>query len=332
MKSAPAGFELTVAVWLLLAACPLTVSEWRISQLSQITSYGIFAMSLAFLWGQTGLLCFGHAIFFGVGAYAMALITKGLLPGVGDSTVTGLLAATLLPGLVALIAGTLVFRGRSLSGAYFAIVTLAAAVIAERAASHSRFIGGFNGLLDVPPLRYGGDASRVELLAPMPVYYVMLGAAGLAYGLLLWLERSPLGTTLRAVRDNEPRTAYFGFEVSVYKTFSFALSGATAGFAGGLFATQFGFVSPALIGVPLSTEVLIWTALGGREVLLAAFLGALVVRSVESLLSEALGYYWLLGLGVLFIASVVIFPRGLLGRLLSLPPPRRMAGPAEPPR
>ena len=72
----------------------MAVSEWRISQLAQITSYGIFAMSLAFVWGQTGLLCFGHAIFFGVGAYAMALITKGLTPGVGDSTVTGLLAAT----------------------------------------------------------------------------------------------------------------------------------------------------------------------------------------------------------------------------------------------
>src|SRR5207249_4644210 len=240
MKSAPAGFELTVAAWLLLAACPLTVSEWRISQLSQITSYGIFAMSLAFLWGQTGLLCFGHAIFFGVGAYAMALITKGLLPGVGDSTVTGLLAATLLPGL----------------------------------------------------------------------------------------ERSPLGTALRAVRDNEQRTSYCGFDVSVYKTLSLALSGGVAGFAGGLFVTQFGFVSPALIGVPLSTEVLIWTALGGREVLLAAFLGALAVRSVESVLSEALGYYWLLALGVLFVASVAIFPRGLLGRLLTLPPPRRMAGPA----
>ena len=330
MKSAPAGFELTVAVWLLLAACPLTVSEWRISQLSQITSYGIFAMSLAFLWGQTGLLCFGHAIFFGVGAYAMALITKGLLPGVGDSTVTGLLAATLLPGLVALIAGTLVFRGRSLSGAYFAIVTLAAAAIAERAASHWSLIGGFNGLLDVPPLRYGVGANRVELLAPVPVYYVVLGAAGAMYGLLLWLERSPLGTALRAVRDNEQRTSYFGFDVSVYKTLSLALSGGVAGFAGGLFVTQFGFVSPALIGVPLSTEVLIWTALGGREVLLAAFLGALAVRSVESVLSEALGYYWLLALGVLFVASVVIFPRGLLGRLLALSLPRRMATPADP--
>lgn len=331
MRSARAGIVATAAVWLLLAACPLVASEWRLSQLAQIMSYGIFAMSLAFVWGQAGLLCFGQAIFFGVGAYVMALITKGLVPGVGDGTVTGLLAATVLPALVALVAGMLMFRGRGLSGAYFAIVTLAAAAIAERAASHSRFIGGFNGLLDVPPLRYGVGQSRVELLATVPVYYVMLGAAGLVYGLLLWLERSPVGTALRAVRDNEQRTSYFGFDVSVYKSVSLALSGGAAGFAGALFVTQFGFVSPALIGVPLSTEVLIWTALGGREVLLAAFLGALVVRSVESALSGALGYYWLLGLGVLFVASVVIFPRGLLGRPLSLPLPRRMVRPAEPP-
>src|SRR5437870_5403440 len=225
MRPPRAGIHLTVVVWLLLAACPLVVGEWRLSQLAQITSYGIFAMSLAFLWGQTGLLCFGQAIFFGVGAYVMALITKGMVTGVGDSTVTGLLAATLLAALVALVAGLLVFRGRSLSGAYFAIVTLAAAVIADRAASHSRFIGGFNGLLDVPPLRYGGDASRVELLAPMPVYYVMLGAAGLAYGLPLWLERSPPGTTPRAGRDNAPPTPYFGFQVAVYKTLSLPPSG-----------------------------------------------------------------------------------------------------------
>ena len=83
-------------------------------------------------------------------------------------------------------------------------------------------------------------------------------------------------------------------------------------------------LSPALIGVPLSTEVLIWTALGGRQVLLGAFLGALLVRSVESGLSEALGYYWLLGLGVLFILTVVLFPAGLFGRLLALPLPTRM--------
>src|SRR5256886_11754107 len=120
------GIHLTVVVWLLLAACPLLVSEWRLSQLAQITSYGIFAMSLAFVWGQTGLLCFGQAIFFGTGAYAMALITKGLLPALGDGPAMGLLAATVLPGLAALLAGMLMFRRRGLPGAYFSIVTLAA--------------------------------------------------------------------------------------------------------------------------------------------------------------------------------------------------------------
>src|SRR2546425_8132973 len=166
------GIHLTVVVWLLLAACPLLVSEWRLSQLAQITSYGIFAMSLAFLWGQTGLLCFGQAIFFGVGAYVMALITKGMVSGVGDSTVIGLLAATLLAALVALAAGLLVFRGRGLSGAYFAIVTLAAAVIAERAASHSRFIGGAHQPRPRRPAgsrRGGGRARAAAPLSPLPL-------------------------------------------------------------------------------------------------------------------------------------------------------------------
>jgi branched-chain amino acid transport system permease protein/urea transport system permease protein len=315
---------LTIGIWIALFTAPLWLGEWQLSELTQFLCYGLFAMSLAFVWGQAGLLCFGQAIFFGIGAYLMAVITKGMIPGVPDVTALGLLAAVLVPGLIAILAGALMFQGRGLSGAYFAIVTLCAALIAERAASHWAFIGGFNGLLDVPPLRIGLGAKPVEPLAPISGYYVMAGAAACAYGLLIWLERSPLGTALRAIRDNEVRTSYFGFNVASFKTLAFAASACVAGFAGGLFATQFGFVSPALIGVPLSTEVLIWAALGGREVLLAAFLGAIVVRSVESALSEALGYYWLLVLGMLFVASVIVFPRGLLGRLLSLPPPSRM--------
>ena len=294
------------------------------SQLAQLVSYGIFAMSLSFVWGQTGLLCFGQAIFFGIGAYVMALLTKGMLPGWPHGTGFGLFAAALLPGAIAFAAGQLMFRGRGLSGAYFAIVTLAAAVIVERAASHWDFIGGFNGLLDVPPLRIALGGRPKELLDTVPVYYTLLGAAALVYGVLLWLERSPLGTALRAIRDNQTRTAYFGIDVALYKTFSFAVSACVAGFSGALFVTQFGFVSPALIGVPLSTEVLIWTALGGREVLLAAFLGALLVRSVESALSGALGNYWLLALGALFVLTVVLFPAGLFGRVLGLPLPKRM--------
>ena len=145
----------------------------------------------------------------------------------------------------------------------------------------------------------------------------MLAAAALVLaGLPGWSAR--LGSVLRAVRDHEERTAYFGYDVAACKRFAFTVSGGVAGLAGALFVTQFGFVSPALIGFSLSTEVLIWTALGGREVLLAAWLAAILVRTVEGTLSEALGHYWLLALGVMFVVAVVFLPRGLLGWLLRL--------------
>jgi branched-chain amino acid transport system permease protein/urea transport system permease protein len=317
------GAAATATIWLALAGLPLVTDAWQLTQLSQFICYGIFAMSLAFVWGQAGMLCFGQAVFFGLGAYLMAVITKGMIPGLGSGMLTGMSAAALLPALAAVLAGQLLFRGKGLAGAYFAIVTLSAAVIVERIASHIDFIGGFNGLMNVPPLRID-IFDPVELIAARPVYCVLLAVAALVYGALLWLERSPLGTVLHAIRDNDRRTAYFGHDVAAYKTFAFSVSAAVAGFAGALFVSQFGFVSPALIGASLSTEVLIWVALGGRKVMLAAFLGAIIVRWVEGALSAALGSYWLLTLGLLFVVAVVFLPRGLLGWLLTLPLPRRL--------
>ncbi len=318
------GWMLSGLVGVALLCAPFFLNEWHITQLAQLFAYGVFAMGLAFLWGQSGLLCFGQAIFFGIGAYAMSLLTKGMVPELPSGTLFGLSMAALLPGIVALGTGALLFRGKGLSGAFFSIVTLAAAVIAERAASHWPYIGGFNGLMNVPPIRFTIAERTHEVLDSFPVYYLLLGAAAVVFGLLLWLERSSFGTGLRAIRDNEQRSLYLGIDVFRYKTACFALSASVSGLAGGLFVTQFGFVSPALIGVTLSTEVLVWTALGGRAVLLAAFLGAIFVRSVESVLSDALGNYWLLALGLLFVLVVVLFPRGLGGRVLSLPLPKRL--------
>ncbi len=323
--------QLTVLFWAALIASPLFLDGWNLGLLSQLMIYGIFALSLAFIWGQGGLLCFGQSLFFGLGAYAMALTTKDMIPGIPPTTLTGLGLAVILPALVAGLLGLALFKGRGLYGAYFGIVTLSAAVIAERLAINWSYIGGFNGLLDIPPLRVGWGSWQTELYDPLPFFFVVLVAALGIFLLLLRLERSAFGTVLRGIRDNETRATFLGFETAEYKAAAFAVSGAVAGLAGALFAVQFAFVSPAILGFALATEVLIWVALGGKSVLLAAFIGALAVKSVENVLSDTLGQYWLLVLGLLFVLAVVLMPRGLLAPLLRLPLPRdlRLLQPTE---
>lgn len=129
---------------------------------------------------------------------------------------------------------------------------------------------------------------------------------------------------LAAVRDNDRRVAFLGYNVALDKNIAFVLSAMVSALAGAMFAKFFGFVSPTLIGFSLSTEVLIWVAVGGRGVLMGAFLGAILVRSVESALSERFGNYWLLLLGGVFVVVVVFFPAGVFGRLLALAAPRRL--------
>ena len=313
---------LSIGFALALLVAPLLLDDWRLSQLAQLLTYGLFALSLAFIWGQAGILCFGQAIFFGVGAYVMALVTLGEVPLLGSSQWTGLLCAMLGAGVVALALGLFLFGGRGLTGAHLAIVTLCASVVVEIAARRWDFIGGFNGLLGVPPLMAPWERDD-PYLSSIETYFLILVIVGLVYGVLLWLSRSPFGTLLAAIRSNEDRTRFLGFEVTTAKLFAFTLSGVIAGLAGALFTAQFGFVSPPLVGFALSTEVLIWVAVGGREVLLAAVAGAMLVRWGENLLSDRLGQYWLLAMGLLFILVVVVAPRGLFGRLLDLSAGRR---------
>jgi hypothetical protein len=139
------GVNLTVLVWVLLFLAPLALDEWTVSQFGQYLTYGILAMSLAFIWGQVGILCFGQAIFFGLGAYLMALTTLEKFTWFGGSQIMGLLLATVGPAIAAYILGKMLFVGRGLSGAFFAIVTLCAAVVVEIVAQRIEFIGGFVG-------------------------------------------------------------------------------------------------------------------------------------------------------------------------------------------
>jgi branched-chain amino acid transport system permease protein/urea transport system permease protein len=309
---------LRLLVLVFLIVFPLFGDDYLVVQLTQFVVYGIFAMGLSLVWGYSGILCFGHAVFFGLGAYVMALTTKNMIPGITGFMTTSGMAILLAVGVTAIFAAVLgyfLFYGR-LSGPYFGIVTLAIAVIAERIAVKWYYIGGFNGLINVPPLSIAGW----EIINFNALYYVIVTIGLGAYLLCDRIVRSPFGTILAAMRSNELRAEFFGYNIARYKIMIFALGAAVAGLAGALFAAVTEFVSPTMLGFGFSTEVLIWVALGGKEVLLASFLGAMLVRVLEAFLSDIMTYYWILALGMFFVLCVMFFPKGVFGNLLASRP------------
>ncbi len=309
----PSWIALGVMVIFLLF--PLTKNDYWMVHLTQLMVYGIFAMSLSLVWGYGGILCFGHAVYFGLGAYIYTLIVKGMIPGftgIFGTSMVGLMAAISCVALFAAVIGYFLFYGR-LSGPYLGIVTLAMAVIVERIAVDWYYIGGYNGLFSIPPLSIAG----YEFIDPLALFYVVLAAVIAVYLLLTHVVKSPFGIILRAIRDNEPRAESFGYNSARHKIITFVIGAAVAALSGVLFAVVTEFVSPTLIGFSLSTEVLIWVALGGKEVILAAFLGALLVRTLETWLSELMAYYWLLFLGIFFVVAVIYFPKGIFGSWLA---------------
>ncbi|MEM7023405.1 MAG: branched-chain amino acid ABC transporter permease [Pseudomonadota bacterium] len=303
---------ISIAVFAVLAIMPLVAGAYGLAQLTLYVIYGMLAMSLSLIWGRAGLLCFGQAMFFGIGAYAMAIITKGMLDPALASSYLGLGFAVAASGLFAALLGLFLFSGRGLSGPYLAIVTLAIALILERLLNNWYALGGYNGLLDVPPLTFEQFSVGQDYWDSGPLFYLILAIAAAVYFGLERLVRSPFGIALTAIKTDPRRVEFLGYRVMVLRLTVFVIGAGLAGFAGALFAAVEGFVSPTLIGFLLSTEVLIWAALGGREVLLAAFLGAIVVRWLESNLVGLLGDYWILALGLVLMVSVVLLPKGLI--------------------
>jgi ABC-type branched-subunit amino acid transport system permease subunit len=309
---------MTALALVAFAALPLLVPDWVAADFSIYFAYAILAASLSFLWGRAGILSLGHAVYFGIGAYAMSLVTMGMVPGLPDlrSSWIGLVAAMAASGATAVLLGWFFFARRGLRGAFLGVVTLALAVVAERLAVNSDTLGGMNGLMNVPPLMLGFNGEGFALTDTLPLYYGMLGLLSAVLVGLLALGMSRFGTVVAAVRDNELRAWSLGHDVRRIKVVALGLSGALAGLAGGLFVAQFGFASPSLIGFGLSADALIWVALGGRAFPVAAALGAIAVRLAESRFSGPLGQVWPLALGLLFMASVLAFPDGLFGALI----------------
>lgn len=292
---------------------PVFVEEYVAFLAAQYYLYALLGLSLGLIWGYAGILSFGQAAFFGLGAYVMTWSFKYVfVPGVNPAYVALVLAPVVSGGLAGLL-GLFLFYS-DVKDVYFVIITLALSVILEQlGVSVSSIFGGFNGLpLPRMSLSIPGVFSY-QLNNDRLFYYLPLLALGGGYAVCRRIVDSDFGETLIAIRENEKRTKSLGYNTARYKTQVFAVSGALAGIAGALFATLTQFVSPPLSGFVLSTEAVIWVAVGGRELLIGAIIGSIVVNAVSTVLSSAIATRYILVLGLIFIAVVVTFRRGIMG-------------------
>jgi branched-chain amino acid transport system permease protein len=275
--------------------------------------YAIFALSLELLVGGTGLVCFGHAAFFGIGAYATVLLS----PGYDAANLAFLLPACVgAAALYALAVGALSLRTK---GVYFIMVTLAFAQMAYYVVHDTPLGGGTDGIyLYVKPVAEIGGTLLLDLDKPLAMYYFVLGCLAAVFAFLALLMRSRFGRALSGIKINEQRMRATGFSTYPYKLAAFVISGAIAGLGGFLFAVKDGFVNPELLSWHLSGAVLIMIILGGLGHLRGAVVGAFAFALLQELFkSEAVfgtfAKHWLLGLGLTIIASVALLPRGLIG-------------------
>jgi urea transport system permease protein len=302
-------------VFALLALLPAVVSGYVIYIVPQYLLYGALAMSLALLWGFGGILSFGQAAFFALGAYAMGLAQKWDMPV--DPVYAALLASVIVGATLAGVVGYFLFSA-GVRDVYFVLVTLALSIMTEQVTiSQSDITGGYNGMF-IPRVSLAFGGASLDLSGDVPMYYAVLPVVAGLYLLLRLVVASHFGKVLAGIRENEERVLSLGFRTSLYKTAAFALSGAVAGLAGALYGTHASFVSPSLAGVLFSTQVVVWVAIGGRESLLGALLGAVGVAALSNYLTAITPEYWQLALGIVFVVVIFAFRGGVAGALIRL--------------
>lgn len=303
-----------------LAAFPFVGSEFYQQMVARMMILAIFAMSLDLLQGVTGLVSLGHAAFFGLGGYALALMSSDNGP---VSLWWTLPAAVAVAGLFALVIGFFVVRTR---GIYFIMVTMAFAQMLFFLVFDNKELN-FLGLL---PLRLGGsdgvyinfkpDAALFDLENKKAFYYFVLACLVLVYVFLRRLLWSPFGRALAGIRVNEHRMRAVGFGSFSYKLTAFTLAGALAGLAGYLWGAQTGFVNPELMGFHMSAHAIMMVILGGMGNFAGAIVGAFAFEFMLELFKDLptvggfrLGKHWQLWMGLFIVAVIIFAPRGLLG-------------------
>ena len=313
----------------------LHVSNFSINLYGKYICYAILAISVDMLWGYTGLLSLGQALFFTLGGYMVGMYLMRMIGDLGQyhkpipdflvflgwsslpkfwrpfaSFPFALVMAILLPGALALVFGFLAFRSR-IRGVYFSILTqaltYAACLLFFR---NSLLLGGNNGFTDFKfilgyDLRAPATQRGLYIISALALVLVFLGCR--------WLSQTKFGLVQQAIRDSENRVLFSGYAAGSYKLFVFVLCAVIASVGGVLYVPQVGIINPSEMAPEKSLEAVVWVAVGGRGTLIGPVLGAVGVNALKSWATRAYPDLWLLILGGLFILITVFMPKGLIG-------------------
>jgi urea transport system permease protein len=324
------------------ATSPWHVSNFAINLYGKYLCYAVLALGVNLLWGYTGLLSLGQALFFSLGGYAIGMHLMLLIGRLGQyhadipdfmvflefpkrfpetgglpphwlpfrSFAFSAAAAAVVPALVALVFGWLAFRSR-IRGVYFSILSQALTYAAALMFFRNDFtFGGNNGLTDFKFI-LGHD---IQAAATKRMLFVASGVLLLAvYSFCRWLTTTKFGLIQQAIRDSENRVLFSGYATADFKLFVFVISAMICGLGGALFVPQVGIINPSEMSPEKSLEAVVWCAVGGRNSLVGPILGALSINALKSYATRALAEQWLYLLGGLFIFVTLVMPEGMVG-------------------
>jgi ABC-type branched-subunit amino acid transport system permease subunit len=296
----------------LLIGLPMALDLFALLQITLYAILSILALSLAFIWGYGGILCFGQSAFFGLGAYTYAVAVINM----GESTLP-VLAAVALPAALAAALGYFMFYAR-ISDVYVGVITLTVALIFYHCVNSTAgpeyhigeaLLGGFNGIPNIPSINvpFRPDAQ----LEPEDMFYLSTALLLIVYFGLHALLATRFGRVLVAIRENEPRVEFLGYDARLHKLIAFSIGGGLAGLAGCLFATWGNYVSPNVFGIVQSAQVIIWLMVGGVGTLLGPIIGCFAI----SWLTAEVGTQQIIPanvvLGAILLVFVLLVPKGI---------------------
>jgi ABC-type uncharacterized transport system ATPase subunit/ABC-type branched-subunit amino acid transport system permease subunit len=318
-RTLPGRIGLTVLAVVAAVGVGAVSSSFLAQQWALWIIFGQLAVSLTFVWGYGGIFSFGQGALFGIGSYAYGIAAINLSPSTGE-TFSAVLVAGLVAGLFALLLGYFIFYG-NVGELYVGIITLAVSLVLLTFMSSTgspeyhvgdALLGGYNGMTGIPALG--------SLTTPLNAGFLLVFVVAVAAVIVLLLDlllRRPFGRSLVAVRDNELRSQLLGYDVRRVRLAAFTIGGVVAGLAGGEFAAWGQFTNPAVFNLQQAALVIIWVLVGGRRSLLGAFVGAVVIQEIQTVMGGTSGGLTPIVLGGIMILVVLLAPEGIMAMVLA---------------